>query len=225
MEPVVVLKGGMATLITLHLKSADLAVIQQELEQKRQDAAALFKNLPCAIDLQQWHPDELALQTLIELCKKSGLLPIAVRNATESWQATIDSLGLADLGRYRHSQQKNQSNNQLSSSQSLPEAKIYHGNIRSGQQLYHDGDLTIFGTVSAGAEVLASGSLHIYGALRGRALAGVKGNEQAIICCQLFDAELVSIAGQYRLFDDKNEYQQQTVAINLADSRLNIIRI
>lgn len=224
MKPAVVLKGGMATLITLHLKSIDLGAIQQELEQKKSEAATLFKNLPCAIDLQHTDPSLLNLEQLLLICRNSGLLPIAVRNATEAWHTTINALGLADLGRHRHRQQSN-SNNQLSDAQQPPESRIYQGNVRSGQQLYHDGDLTIFGTVSAGAEVLSSGSLHIYGALRGRALAGVKGNEQAIICCQQFDAELVSIAGQYRLFDEHNDYQQHSVAINLIDSRLNITRI
>lgn len=224
MKPAVILKGGMATLITLHLQTTDLDAIQRELKQKQQDAATLFKNLPCAIDLHNTHPDSFDLKQLLILSKNSGLLPIAVRNATEAWYATINDLGLADLGRHRHHQQ-NSTNNQLSDTQQSPENRIYQGNVRSGQQLYHDGDLTIFGTVSAGAEVLCNGSLHIYGALRGRALAGVKGNEQAVICCQQFDAELVSIAGQYKLFDEHNDYQQHAIAINLVDSRLNITRI
>ncbi len=75
--------------------------------------------------------------------------------------------------------------------------------IRSGQQVYADGrDLTVLSAVGAGAEVIADGSIHIYGALRGRALAGAQGFEQARIFCREFHAELVAIAGHYRVSDD-----------------------
>ena len=79
--------------------------------------------------------------------------------------------------------------------------------------------------VSAGAEVLATGDIHIYGTLRGRALAGVKGDESAIIACQQFDPELVAIAGQYRLFEEQQEQRQQPVAVSLQDGTLNITSV
>ena len=63
-------------------------------------------------------------------------------------------------------------------------------------------DLTVLTTVGAGAEVLADGSIHIYGALRGRALAGAQGNMEARIFCREFHAELVSVAGQYKVLED-----------------------
>ena len=70
--------------------------------------------------------------------------------------------------------------------------------VRSGQQIYARGrDLVLTTLVGNGAEVIADGSIHIYGALRGRALAGAQGDESARIYCQEFHAELVSIAGQY----------------------------
>lgn len=75
--------------------------------------------------------------------------------------------------------------------------------IRSGQQIYAEHrDLTVLGTVGAGAEVIADGSIHIYGALRGRALAGARDNPQARIFCREFHAELVAIAGHYRVMED-----------------------
>ncbi|MGB3392303.1 MAG: septum site-determining protein MinC, partial [Stenotrophomonas sp.] len=75
--------------------------------------------------------------------------------------------------------------------------------VRSGQQLYAENcDLTVISTVGAGAEVIADGSIHIYGTLRGRALAGAKGNEGARIFCRDFHAELVAIAGRYKVLDD-----------------------
>ena len=75
--------------------------------------------------------------------------------------------------------------------------------VRSGQQVYaRGGDLVVTKLVANGAEVIADGSIHVYGALRGRALAGAQGDESARIYCQEFHAELVSIAGQYRVFED-----------------------
>ncbi len=83
------------------------------------------------------------------------------------------------------------------------QSKIVHQPIRSGQQVYAaDGDLIIMASVSAGAEILADGNIHVYGTLRGRALAGVKGDSRARIFCYSLEAELVSIAGQYKISED-----------------------
>jgi septum site-determining protein MinC len=74
--------------------------------------------------------------------------------------------------------------------------------VRSGQQFVaKGGDLIVTSSVSHGAELLADGSIHIYGALRGRALAGLSGDVDARIFCHSLEAELVSIAGYYRLSD------------------------
>ncbi len=75
--------------------------------------------------------------------------------------------------------------------------------VRSGQQLYAENrDLTVLSTVGAGAEVIADGSIHIYGALRGRALAGAQGNTDARIFCREFHAELVAVAGHYKVMEE-----------------------
>jgi septum site-determining protein MinC len=75
--------------------------------------------------------------------------------------------------------------------------------VRSGQQVYAQSrDLTVLATVGAGAEVIADGSIHVYGALRGRALAGAQGDAKARIFCREFHAELVAIAGHYKVLED-----------------------
>ena len=80
--------------------------------------------------------------------------------------------------------------------------KLLNSTVRSGQQVYaKDRDLIILGAVSHGAEVIADGNIHIYGALRGRAIAGAKGNTDAAIFCQRLEAELVSIDGNYWISD------------------------
>src|SRR3546814_16675676 len=78
--------------------------------------------------------------------------------------------------------------------------RIISDPVRSGQQIYvADGDLVVSTTVSPGAEVVADGCVHIYGALRGRAIAGARGETRARIFCRRFEAELVAIAGVYAL--------------------------
>jgi septum site-determining protein MinC len=75
--------------------------------------------------------------------------------------------------------------------------------VRSGQAIVHpDGDVTIVGSVSSGAEIIAAGSIHVYGTLRGRVLAGAYGNQRARIFCRRLDAELIAIDGHYLVADD-----------------------
>jgi len=96
--------------------------------------------------------------------------------------------------------------------------------VRSGQQVYAENrDLTVVTAVGAGAEVIADGSIHIYGALRGRALAGAQGNEKARIFCREFHAELVAIAGHYKVLEDlPRELRGKAVQIWLDNGQLNI---
>lgn len=92
--------------------------------------------------------------------------------------------------------------------------------IRSGQQLYaRGGDMVVLAAVNAGAEVVADGNIHVYAALRGRALAGIHGDPRARIFCSSFEAELVSVAGHYRVFEDKvpAELYRKAVQIYLND--------
>lgn len=75
--------------------------------------------------------------------------------------------------------------------------------VRSGQQIVHpDGDVTIVGSVASGAEIIAAGSIHVYGTLRGRVFAGAYGNERARIFCRRLEAELMAIDGHYIVADD-----------------------
>lgn len=92
--------------------------------------------------------------------------------------------------------------------------------IRSGQQIYaRNGDLVVLAAVNAGAEVVADGNIHVYAPLRGRALAGIHGDPRARIFCQSFEAELVSLAGHYRVFEEKvpAELYRKAVQIYLND--------
>ena len=84
-----------------------------------------------------------------------------------------------------------------------PSSLLVDQPVRSGQTIFHPhGDVIVLGSVSSGAEIVAGGSIHIYGVLRGRAMAGANGNAKARIFCRKIEAELLAIAGFYRTADD-----------------------
>jgi septum site-determining protein MinC len=88
-------------------------------------------------------------------------------------------------------------------SRKAPPTLMVENSVRSGQSIiFPEGDLTIIGSVGSGAEVVAGGSIHIYGALRGRAIAGTMGNTRARIFCRKLEAELLAIDGLYKTADD-----------------------
>ena len=96
--------------------------------------------------------------------------------------------------------------------------------VRSGQQIYaRDADLIVLSQTSAGSEIMADGSIHVYGPLRGRVLAGVKGDKTARIFCRSLEAELIVIAGCYQLLDEsKTDLKGQPAMIRLEDEKLII---
>ena len=113
-------------------------------------------------------------------------------------------------------------NHSQQASQTYLSPRIITTPIRSGQQIHHNGDLIITAPVSPGAEVLAGGNIHAYGPFRGRALAGINGNDNARIYCTHFEAELVSIHGHYKLAPaiDKSLWKKPVQAFLDNDSLL-----
>jgi len=106
--------------------------------------------------------------------------------------------------------------------------KLVTSPVRGGVQIYAaGGDLIVLAPVSPGAELLADGNIHVYGPMRGRALAGVKGDTSARIFCQQLGAELVSIAGNYKVAEDLRRSPQwgQAVHVSLSGDVLNITRL
>lgn len=105
--------------------------------------------------------------------------------------------------------------------------RIISDPVRSGQQIYvADGDLVVSTTVSPGAEVVADGCVHIYGALRGRAIAGARGETSARIFCRRFEAELVAIAGVYAVAEQmQGDLRGKPAQVVLVDGKLKIERL
>ena len=223
------LKAGLNPITTLLIQSNDLAQIQKELRAKVEQAPKMFVRLPCIFDFAELE-DKIDLPSLYMLCHEFGMLPIGVKNAQEEHHELLEQLELADFGKGNSKPSRIKATETAKPTEEVqpaaakPTAKttVHKFPVRSGQQLSAEGDLIIFGLVSTGAEVLAGGSIHIYGPLRGRALAGIKGDNQATISCQSLEAELVSIAGEYKLFEDSDQHCSQASLIQLDDGRLNI---
>jgi septum site-determining protein MinC len=108
-----------------------------------------------------------------------------------------------------------------------PATLVVESPIRSGQTIFHpDGDVTVLGSVGSGAEVIAGGSIHIYGTLRGRAMAGTSGNRGARIFCRHLEAELLAIDGYYRTAEDVDpELRSKPIQAWLANETLFIVEI
>jgi septum site-determining protein MinC len=163
--------------------------------------------------------DFIDFASLYDLLRGRGMIPVGVRNGSAKLQAAAVQAGLPVLPDNRSpvvAKKVDRPSGQRS--------KIVTQPVRSGQQLYApDGDLILMGAVSPGAEVLADGSIHIYGTLRGRALAGAKGDTEARIFCQNLEAELVAIAGHYRVFEQlAPDTRGKAVQVYLLEDRLII---
>jgi septum site-determining protein MinC len=237
------LKAGLNPITTLLVQTTDLAQIQQELQAKIEQAPKMFIRLPCIFDFIELE-ENIDLPSLYLVCHEFGMLPIGVRNAQADHYELLEQLELADFGKGKSKPPripKNMSAEtaEVDTNSAAPQPKptvdmleaetavsakttVHKFPVRSGQQLTAEGDLIIFGLVSTGAEVLAGGSIQIFGPLRGRALAGIKGNANATISCQSLEAELVAIAGEYKLFENSELHSSQASLIQLDDGRLNI---
>ena len=181
------------SLTVLQLQSGDTTRIAEAVAAEVARAPGLFAGLPVLID-PNLHDADLASVT--ETLRGNGLMPVAVLDDGGKYTEAAQAAG---LGTMRPPVQ----DSQRARSQSRPAARIVTQPVRSGQQLYaRDTDLIVLASVSPGAEVLADGCVHVYGHLRGRAMAGCRGDTEAQIFCQQLDAELLAIAGNYRVADD-----------------------
>ena len=197
-KPSVELKGASFTLSVLHINSSDLQAVMLELDSKLAQAPQFFLGAPLVVNLSAIQHDSLNLSALKDLLISRQLVIVGITGATTVLSKQAKDLGLAIV----------KAGKQSSTPPPAPrQTKIVKQNIRSGQQVYaKNGDLIIFGAVGNGAEVIADGSIHIYGALRGKAMAGAAGDTSAVIIAHSLEAELVSIAGQYWLAENLQQH-------------------
>lgn len=196
------LKGRLYTFTVLQVTSAESDLFAQQLASVIQKAPKLFAQTPVVLDLAAVNHADCDLANLCAIIREQGIIPVAIQGGSPALDTVARAQGLAVL--------------QASSAQDkmMPEinmephvienakSRLLTSPVRSGQQVVaKGGDLVVTAAVSHGAELLADGNIHVYGALRGRALAGISGDKNARIFCQSLEAELVSIAGYYRLSD------------------------
>lgn len=202
----------------LILHSANMAEIDSQLKNTVQKTPQFFNNMPIVIDLQNIQSADLDFPSLITILKQAGLIPVGISNANQSLENSAIEAGLGVMS----SSKKNFEAETKSKNPRAP-AKVITTPVRSGQQIYAQGtDLIVLTSVSPGAEIFADGHIHVYGPLRGRALAGVQGDLNAQIFCQSLDAELLSIAGNYKLKDNFNYSGEEPVKVYLKENSLII---
>lgn len=230
-------KSTSLTTPALVLLSPDLDNIDQQLAEKVSQAPEFFKNSPLLIDLQKLNAKEINIQVeaVVALVRQHGFMPIGIRGGSEqqNQQALAINLPIHSIhGQNAPLVEKQATKTAVADVKPVVETnqsvenKLITQPIRSGQRVYAKGDLIVTATVSAGAEIMAEGNIHVYGSLRGRALAGVLGNTESRIFCSDLQAELVSVAGIYKLKDDLAGYPPQTpVHISLKDQTLDIKNI
>jgi septum site-determining protein MinC len=220
------LKGSLFTLTVMHLFHLEHAVIESHLLEKVKQAPGFFNNTPVVIDLEGMTEAKQALdfERLYALLRRHGLIPVGIRNGSLEYQEAALLAGLPMLPERRSNTNGLNKKTDLTELATSSRNRIVKQPVRSGQEVYApDGDLIVLGAVSAGADVIADGNIHIYGALRGRALAGVKGNIESWIFCQSLEAELISIAGHYQVCEQFNPTDLAKAAqICLREERLII---
>lgn len=225
--PVFQIKGSMVTLTTLELISNQLEQLDKQLAERIAQAPTFFHETPIilAIDKRQDPATPVDLPAVLDIFKKHHLHIMALRAEREHDIQAAQTINLPVLPPSVAKDRPIATPKAPINTPGLQPAKIIHSPVRSGQQIYaKDSDLIVLAAVSAGAELLADGHIHVYGPLRGRALAGVNGNEHARIFCQQLGAELVSIAGQYKIAEDLRRIPTWGVAsqIYLQDQQMVI---
>jgi len=232
-------KSTSLTVPVLLLASNDLSLIDVQLQEKVAQAPEFFKNSPLLIDLQKLNSQNLDIDfaVVVNLVRSHGFMPVGVRGGNEKQQGDALALNFPVHSLHGNNAPINSKSQaktlavpaaeevatEPTASAQIIENKLITQPIRSGQRVYAKGDLIVTATVSAGAEIMAEGNIHVYGTLRGRALAGVLGKADSRIFCSDLQAELISIAGIYQLSEDLSKRSaHQPVQVSLDNQTLII---
>ena len=232
-KPAVEFKGSLFTLMVLHLLESNNDKIAEQLAEKISQAPGFFQHAPVVIDFYAIQDDnedrnDIDLPELVKLLRSYALIPVAVRGGNPQQHEKALGLDLGILTDTKSVRPRRYLESETVAAEPAPlSSKIVTQPIRSGQQVVAlNGDLIVLSTVSHGAEILAHRHIHVYGHLRGRALAGVNGDGEARIFCQQLDAELLSIAGRYLVNEDLPEnLRGKSAQIYLEDDSLEIVAL
>ncbi|MGN6151784.1 MAG: septum site-determining protein MinC [Lysobacteraceae bacterium] len=216
------LKIGQVGIANLRVRTLDVARLGAEMRDRVARAPKLFERAAVIVDFGglPGTPDAATARALIDALRDAGAIPVGLAYGSTDNEKLAIELGLPLLAKFRAQYESGAADapaaapaaasRQAAAPAPAPApaaasepGMLQTAPIRSGQQIYAEQrDLTVLGTVGAGAEVIADGSIHVSGALRGRALAGARDNPKARIFCREFHAELVAIAGHYKVMED-----------------------
>ena len=226
-EPAFVLKGSLFTLSVLQLLDPDPRKLDRELGEKIRLAPKFFHYAPVVMDLSKLDSQNsqglVDFEAFKQVIRAHKLVPVGIRGGSVEAHRAAQEAGFAVMiepGNQNERSQPSLANKKTVTCETTPPSandqpkEIPNSNrkmgttlitspIRSGQQVYaQGGDLVVVSSVSPGAELLADGNIHVYGTLRGRALAGINGDVKARVFCHKLQADLVAIAGHYKVFED-----------------------
>ncbi len=233
------IKAATFSLPLIRLLDNALDQLALQVEEKIAQAPDLFLHTPVVIDLSGLPEDQEigSFPELVGVLRAVGMMPIGLRGGNALQQQAAKAMELAILSETRPRAKPEQRHEEqeppaaaIEAAAAMPSievgSKVIAHPVRSGQKVYTaGGDLTVIGPVNSGAELMADGNIHVYGPLRGRVFAGIKGNEQARIFCQHLHAELIAIAGQYRVSENiPSELKGARVQIFLDQETLKIER-
>jgi septum site-determining protein MinC len=224
------LKGSSFTLSVLHLHDAQPEVILQALQDKVSQAPAFLKNAPVVVNVASLD-GSVNWKKVQQAVVSSGLRVVGISGCKdEALKKEIERAGLPLLteGKEKNSRTKATSVEAVAPVEPIvnpiTKTRLIDTPVRSGQRIYAPNcDLIITNHVSAGAELIADGNIHVYGMMRGRALAGASGDREAQIFCTNLAAELVSIAGEYWLSEQiPADYYGKAARLSLASGALSV---
>ncbi|MDR9892404.1 septum site-determining protein MinC [Pseudenterobacter timonensis] len=225
------LKGSSFTLSVVHLHDAKPEVIRQALQDKIAQAPAFLKHAPVVVNVSDLQAP-VNWRQLQQAVASTGLRIVGISGCKdEQLKAEIDRAGLPLLTEGKEKAPRPAPQEAApppppveQTVTPLTKTRLIDLPVRSGQRIYAPNcDLIVTNHVSAGAELIADGNIHVYGMMRGRALAGASGDREAQIFCTHLTAELVSIAGVYWLSDKlPAEFYGKAARLRLAENALTI---
>jgi septum site-determining protein MinC len=226
-------QGGIFTLMVVKIGDPQDPALDREIAEQVKLSPGFFADAPVILDLK----DSLACTSvadftaLRQVLRRHGLIAVGVQNASTLQLRAAKAVDLAGVsagaGAGNAPRRAAPERTAPERERSLPAAagRVVTQPVRSGTQIYaQGGDLVIMAPVSPGAEVIADGHIHVYGALRGRAIAGASGDTAARIFTHRLEAELLAIAGRYMVNEAiPPEYLHQAAQVALIDDRLSIL--
>lgn len=195
------LKANFLPCTVLQLLRYDLDILDQQLNKMVKSAPNFFQGAPVVLELEKMHTAGiLDFAKIRAVLNQYQMVLMGIRGGNAEQMQAAASIGLPTINLGKTTPAKS---NETAAAVAPSKTVLVNKPVRSGIQLYaKDGDLIVTGAVSPGAELMADHHIHVYGPLRGRAMAGLQGNTQARIFCRELDAELVSIAGYYLTKED-----------------------